>query len=367
MRSTTTIILFILLFASQILAQYDNIKIHEGLDGEALLEKIVEDYKPVTILTYSQCRDTMFAKIYMQNDSLSCVYTDHTLYLDPNEDPTSYVYLDGINDGINTEHTYPRSKGAENGNARSDMHHLFPTRLKVNADRGNLPFAEIPDPSTTKWYYKNQLINSIPSANIDAYSEGTAQGFEPREDHKGNVARAIFYFYTMYKDQADAADSDFFQSQVETLCEWHTLDPVDSLEWHRSIQIGSYQDDKANPFVLDCSLAGRTYCDMISNACSQVPVFENPSIEHIDMHLFPNPANESLTIECNNDRVVKFQAALTDLNGREVWTTKQLSTIDADHKVSMDVQTLESGIYLLNAHFVDQFDHLYISKKIVIF
>jgi hypothetical protein len=45
-----------------------------------------------------------------------------------------------------------------------------------------------------------------------------------------------------------------------TLCDWHNYDPVDSLEWERTFAIAKYQDNKANPFVLDCSLAKRAYC-----------------------------------------------------------------------------------------------------------
>ena len=40
---------------------------------------------------------------------------------------------------MNTEHTWPQSKGAT-GAAKSDLHHLFPTDSKANSIRGNHPF-----------------------------------------------------------------------------------------------------------------------------------------------------------------------------------------------------------------------------------
>ena len=63
--------------------------------------------------------------------------------------------------------------------------------------RADFPFAEIPDNETDTWYYLTLTLNTIPSSNIDLYSERRNGFFEPREDHKGNVARAMFYFYTM--------------------------------------------------------------------------------------------------------------------------------------------------------------------------
>ena len=47
--------------------------------------------------------------------------------------------------------------------------------------------------------------NSIPNQFIDEYSEvdNDNEKFEPREDVKGNIARSMFYFYTIYNNVAD--------------------------------------------------------------------------------------------------------------------------------------------------------------------
>lgn len=52
----------------------------------------------------------------------------------------------------------------------------------------------------------------------------------------------------------------FFDRQVETLCQWHRIDPADPTEVSRSHAIQKYQGND-NPFVLDPSLAARTYCN----------------------------------------------------------------------------------------------------------
>ena len=345
-------------------AQFDNEVVFPGMEGEALLEEVINAYKPLTVLTYGQSRDTLFSNILAKNDSLECVYTGHKLYLDPNEDPTVFVYMDGIDDGINTEHTYPRSKGAENGNARSDMHHLFPTRIRVNSDRGNLPFGEIPDENTNKWYYKNQTIGSIPSQNIDLYSEGVGTSFEPKEAHKGNVARAMFYFYTMYKDQADAADPDFFPAQISTLCAWHFLDPVDELEWNSTMKIANYQDGKPNPFVLDCTLAGRTYCDFIAEACTVVNTEELDESPTIDINISPNPSHELLHVDLGEFKGVLKQIDLISLTGELISSCVYNDT--QGNQQNIDISNCNKGIYILKIIVINNGFPNYISKRIVI-
>ncbi|MBI5915281.1 MAG: endonuclease [Bacteroidetes bacterium] len=260
-----------------------------ALTGDELLDNLVTDFKPTSLLPQAAARDTLFGKIYRYHDSLTCVYTGYRIYLDANEDPTQAAFAKGIN----TEHTFPQSLGAT-GVAEGDMHHLYPTREDANAARGNSPFAEIADNQTEEWYYLGQQTTSVPGSNIDLYSEWENGFFEPREDHKGNVARAMFYFYTMYKAQADLANSTFFESQRPTLCAWHFLDPVDGAEWDRTWRIAPYQSGKPNPFVLDCTLPERCYCEEFALACTPVGVLEQTENEWFTLEQnAPNPFREA--------------------------------------------------------------------------
>ena len=328
------IIFFILLGFCQVNAQYDHEAVFKDLEGDPLFEAIIETYKPSQVLSFGNARDTMFALIDSKNNVLECVYSGHTVLLDPNEDPTQSAYQNGSATGINTEHTFPQSKGAANGNAKSDMHHLFPTRSPVNSARGNDPFREIPDSDTNSWYYLEGSMSSIPTTDIDSYSEDTADGFEPREIQKGNVARAVFYFYTMYREEADNASSSFFGIQQETLCDWHFLDPVDEDEWNRSKKIAVYQDGKENPFVLDCSLAARMYCPEIDNACAIVDTEEllipSPKV-------FPNPSNNEYKI----DWLDNYNILLSDAQGHI------LLIQEAQGNTTIAVPSLQ-GVYYLH-------------------
>ncbi|MEL6142774.1 MAG: endonuclease, partial [Bacteroidota bacterium] len=69
-----------------------------------------------------------------------------------------------------------------------------------------------------------------------------------------------FYFYTIYRDESDAVDPNYFPPQIDDLCDWHITDPVDLREVQRTEAIAERQDGKVNPFVIDCNLLMRTYC-----------------------------------------------------------------------------------------------------------
>ncbi len=289
-----------------------------GLQGQELLDSLDTAFRPVISLDFAHARDTLFSKVYGRNDSLTCVYTGYAIYLNPAEDPT----IDAFAKDINTEHTYPQSKGAETGPPRSDMHHLYPTRVDVNAARGDFPFAELSNNQTLEWYGPpTGYLTSPPSSGADRYSKVGNFIFEPREDHKGNVARAIFYFYTLYKQQADLADNSYFPSQRATLCLWHLADPADQDEWDRTWRIAGYQSGKPNPFVLDCTLAARAYCpEIIQESCVVVRVEDFEEKPAVFYPVFPNPARGHVNFryELGTDARVNLQ--IYDLTGKSFLT-----------------------------------------------
>ncbi|MBK6930393.1 MAG: endonuclease [Saprospirales bacterium] len=268
-----------------------------SLSGPALFDSTVAHYKPVVVLDYANARDTLYARVLAaDDDSLRCIYSGYTLWLDPTKDPTQYIYLNGSPLGMNTEHAYPQSKGAAEGNARSDMHHLYPARIPVNEARGEAPYADIPDAQTQQWFYKAQILFSIPPQNKDLYSEFKTGAFEPRESVKGDLARAVFYFYTMYRAEALLADPNFFDIQRPALCQWHDQDPADSTELIKTWRIAPYQENKPNPFILDCTLARRLYCPELPPGCSSTPATE-AGLQRLELRLSPNPVAGSGQVE----------------------------------------------------------------------
>ena len=331
-------LLFSLLFIVHIHAQYKQINIFPNDTSFLLINKLVQNYKPNFVLDYNQARVKMYTEIYNHQDSVSCIYTKHALYLNPaSSDPIGYLIKNGDPNGINCEHTFPQSKGAEVGNARSDMHHLFPARAAANEARSNFPFGEINDNKTQLWLYKSLSQSNKPNLMIDEYSESIDGMFEPREDYKGNIARAVFYFFTMYELHADR---NFFELMKPTLCAWHINDPVDSLEWERTFQIANYQDEKPNPFVLDCSLAKRSYC---SNFQSCQKIVTNHDVAFFDINIQPNPFHDELILILN-DIPNDCDIQILNLVGN---TVIEQSLLKNQIRVHISTDKLNPGYYLI--------------------
>ena len=227
--------------------------IGEGLYEDELIDFLRENYKTSTTLGYTDARDTMYLRIDRIDGQVKGVYTNYTVDLpDTGVDPSTHLY----ENGMNCEHVWPQSLYEEGEPLKSDMHALRPCKDNVNSARGNKPFNEISDSQTITWYWQDSQTSNIPSSNIDEYSENHGTYFEPREDRKGDIARTMFYFYTMY---SEVADNDFFEEQKEVLKAWHEQDPANEDEITRTWGIAGYQQNKPNPFILDESLIWRAY------------------------------------------------------------------------------------------------------------
>ncbi len=191
----------------------------ENLTNKALKDKLNQLISNHTSLGYDLARTKMFSEIDNKDGWVECVYTGFKLQ-------TSGIPNSNI---MNTEHTWPQSMGADNEPARSDLFHLFPTKSDANSRRGSYPFGTVVN---VTW--------SEGGSKLGTNSKGNTV-FEPRDVHKGNVARAIFYFSIRYKLPIDA-------DQESELRKWHTLDPVDTEEIDRCNSITGYQKNR-NPFV----------------------------------------------------------------------------------------------------------------------
>lgn len=278
------IILFIWFISESLICQTI---IGPGLTRESLFNYLSTNYKTSTTLGYNQARDVMYSIIDLEDDNtLKGIYTNYTITIDPNQDPRPQTNAQNMN----CEHSWPQSMGAGSEPQKSDLHHLYPCRGNVNSSRGNKPYAEIDDNDTDKWWRFDYYETSIPSQYIDEFSEVDNDNgkFEPREVVKGNIARGMFYFFTIYNDEAD---HNFFEEQKDFLNLWDKQDPVDDIELARTLSIASYQDDIVNPFVIDSTLVKRIwYFNCYENVTSQ------ELIEHII-----GDNNYEATIDINSD------------------------------------------------------------------
>jgi endonuclease I len=200
------------------------------------------------VLSYADARAKMYNYADNYSNSVVCVYSGYSETVPLNFNNTST----GVVMGINCEHSIPQSWFNETTRMRSDMHHLYPTYIQWNSNRGSDPFAEIPDTQTTLWMRLTQSQTGIPTANINEYSEDGPGKFEPREDHKGNLARTAFYFYTMHAGQPDLVatghNSITTLADLNTLYQWHLADPVDAHELERNRRVAASQGNY-NPYI----------------------------------------------------------------------------------------------------------------------
>jgi deoxyribonuclease-1 len=137
------------------------------------------------------------------------------------------------NNILNVEHTWPQSKfgGKAKNLQKSDLHHLFPSDPQLNSVRGNNDFGTV---------VKELDTLKCSQSKIGLNAQGT-RVFEPPSAHKGNVARALFYFSVRYNMPINSV-------QEEVLKAWNIEDPVDADEMSRNDEIEKLQGNR-NPFI----------------------------------------------------------------------------------------------------------------------
>jgi endonuclease I len=173
---------------------------------------------------YSSAREIVFFKVDVKYDAngqpfVQSVYTNDILKLGKGMPDSSQ---------FNIEHTWPQSKlkqYARFSETKSDMHHLFAVQSRANSVRGNAPFRDIPGEPSGQ--------GRIPETDGSSY--------EPPEQHKGIVARAMFYMAVAYDMSIDA-------EQERTLREWNDRFPVSADELERARRVEANQGN-INPFV----------------------------------------------------------------------------------------------------------------------
>ncbi|GEM_PF-506545 len=200
----------------------------ENLSDQKLLDQIAAKHERThRVFSYHDARDFMFSDLDNFDGHVQCVYTNQV------------VETEGIpsNDDMNAEHTWPQSKGAKFGAARSDLHHIYPVTSFSNSMRSAFPYCDVEEPFR------------ILGDSVLGFDKEGNKCFEPALGHRGNVARSMFYFSAVY-------DLRINDREERVLRRWHVEDPVDSNEQERSIRITDYQGS-VNDFVQTPSLVAR--------------------------------------------------------------------------------------------------------------
>jgi deoxyribonuclease-1 len=204
---------------------------HDVLGCDAKLGKCISH----KALGYGPARKYLYNELNIKEDSRGKYLVD--VYCEKE------VRLPVSESAVNCEHTWPQSKFSHAFNnelQKSDLHHLYPTDMKANSTRGNFDFAEV--------------VTNLNLKNCDASKSGASvvsggrTFFEPPSEHKGNVARSLFYFSVRYKMALSSEQQTFLRK-------WNEQDPVDDAEMARNAAIEKLQGNR-NPFVDFPELAG---------------------------------------------------------------------------------------------------------------
>lgn len=198
-----------------------------NLWGEELKSELRDIIDNHTVLGYNTARDRMYGSIDNKNGSVECVYTGRKATFNTRSGANSSSF--------NCEHTWPQSFFNENDPMKSDIFHLYPTDVNANGRRSNYDFGIVT--SGVTWEEGGSKLGK------DSQNRTV---FEPRDVHKGNVARTHFYFTVRYNGNYN----NYQNSQImeEIFRDWHLSDEVDQNEEDRNEAIYSYQKNR-NPFI----------------------------------------------------------------------------------------------------------------------
>ena len=239
-------------------------------DGEDLKQKL-----------YDVSRATYHPLNYTNPNYQTNIKADHTYkdfeYLDVIYSEND-CYKGETNKGWQREHAFCASLmcGSLTANAvkrvgrATDFHNLLAADASANSSRGNKNYGVA---DKTHASYQNRTTDQ----GRDGYSFDPVN-FEPGDNDKGRVARAIFYMAMMYKnDEVDEVNGitmkglkvvedpvtyiqgeagAFAIGNLSTLLDWNKKYPVDYLEMQHNIsvykdisEIDGYAQGNRNPFV----------------------------------------------------------------------------------------------------------------------
>lgn len=191
-------------------------------------------------------------------------------------------------DCYNREHLVPQSSFGSAFPMQSDIHHVIPSDGRVNNFRGSLPFGNV---ATPNWTSLNGSQRG--SSAMMGYS-GTV--FEPIDEFKGDIARALLYFATRYENTVDGytsfdmfngtEDQVFYTWAIEVLLDWHyNVDPVDDRERARNHEAYNFQGN-ANPFVDHPEYANMIWNPVADTEAPTAPtnlIASNPTLNSVDL------------------------------------------------------------------------------------
>lgn len=262
---------------------------------------------------------------------------------------TGQFFYNPVGD-LSREHTYAYSwmpTWPDQDNIQySDVHNLYPVHQNnANATRSNYPLGIVVNPTST-------FLDGKLGFNADGI-----RVYEPRDAHKGNAARAIFYMAARYHSFAEnwslpeqISFTVLYGQDQDILKQWHWQDVPDRREIARNDFIASIQGSR-NPFIDNpnwvCRINFKTM-ELIDDP--EVPCITTPnSMEEAvfgTVSIYPNPADGLVNISLDMKNGETLTADILDMTGRSV-KSLGLNAAQGQSRHQLDFTGLTKGVYLL--------------------
>ena len=273
----------------------------EGLTGNALKTKLHSIIKNDNHTSYSGLWSSYYQTDKKPNGKVWDIYSDV-----PNGTPPYQFTFgsdqcgnySGEGDCYNREHLWAQSWTNDDSKHKTDLHHVYPTDGYVNNRRGNYAFGEVNNVSWT-----SQNGGKLGNNSVSGYS-GTV--FEPIDEYKGDVARALMYVSVRYyQEDGSWSTSDMTNKSVikdwamTMLLRWHEEDPVSQKEIDRNNAVYNIQQNR-NPFVDYPEFANKIWDPHWG-------IDENEYV--VLVNVWPNPATSTVNVkgesleDCQSDLI----------------------------------------------------------------
>ena len=250
-------LLFFLLIPLLIQAEEMPVGYYDAIDGKqdsVLKSTLGQIIRPHTAIPYGSGADKTWGVFYYSDQDEEGYCMD--MYCDKWKKFTS---VGAVVSGCNIEHSFAKSWwGGSKNDAYKDCYHLNPSNTTANSSRSNYPLG-VPTQNL-----KDQSVTGSLKVGKATYEGETFWVFEPKDEYKGDFARAYFYMATCYGDEltwrldnkdvgskyAMRNDSylEFRDWEIEVLITWHRQDPVSEKETKRMDAVSDFQHNR-NPYI----------------------------------------------------------------------------------------------------------------------
>ncbi|HXH17669.1 MAG TPA: endonuclease [Chitinophagales bacterium] len=306
-------------------------------DSPDMLNELTQYLQAHIFINYAAYKNTMVPVIFerdtvSQQHVVNCEYSGETKIYSGSFDFVALRY--------SREHMLARSwmptGGATTAAEGSDYHNLALTNLdSVNSIRSNFPFGEV-----------EQATYSFLECKLGTDS-GQTVVFEPRDEKKGDVARALFYMMVCYNGLGGNWGLNHLLSSgtlqnVNVLLNWHFSDLPDAFEKTKHEYIYSLQRNR-NPFIDFPVLASCIdFGEIIkSGICPTVEIRDITT--PIPVTIYPNPADGLLIIETQRNGQLK-KIIVCDVHGRMVG---ELEYPDRSDRVEFPLGIVYQGFFFV--------------------